>query len=104
MYFDGSISKEGVGAGVWIISPNIEFKVYSFKLNFECTNNVAEYEALLLCLNALKYLKANRIDVYGDSKLVINQVNGSYHTKHPNMRAYRNEVLDMLVSFSMRME
>ena len=47
MYFDGSISKEGVGVGVWIISPNREFKVYSFKLTFESTNNVAEYEALL---------------------------------------------------------
>ena len=78
MYFDGSITKEGVGAGVLIISPNREFKVYSFKLTFECTNNVAEYEAFLVRLNALKELKSNRIDVYGDSKLVINQVNGSY--------------------------
>ena len=63
MYFDGSISKEGASAGVWIISPNREFKVYSFKLTFECTNNVSEYEALLLGLNALKYLNAKRIDV-----------------------------------------
>ena len=40
MYFDGSITKEGVGAGVWIISSNKDFKVYSFKLTFECTNNL----------------------------------------------------------------
>ena len=46
MYFDGSITKEGVGAGVWIISRDREFTVYSFKLTFECTNNVAEQEAL----------------------------------------------------------
>ena len=31
MFFDGSIIKEGAGAGVWIISPNREFKVYSYK-------------------------------------------------------------------------
>ena len=67
MYFDGSISKEAVGAGVWIIYPHIDFKVYSFKLTFECKNNVAKYGALLLGLNALKELKENRIDVYGDS-------------------------------------
>ena len=61
MYFDGPISKEGACAGIWIISPNREFKVYSFKLNFECKNNLAEYEALLLGLNALKYLGAKSL-------------------------------------------
>ena len=44
-----------------------DFKVYSFKLTFECTNNVAKYESLLSGLNALKELKVNRIYVYGDS-------------------------------------
>ena len=78
MYFDGSINKYVVGAVVWIISLDKEFMVYSFKLTFECTNNVDEYEALILGLNALKDLKSNRIDVYGDLELVINQVNGIY--------------------------
>ena len=67
MYFDGSISKEGAGSSIWIISPNRDSKVYSFKLTFECKNNVANYGALLLGLNALKELKINIIDVYGDS-------------------------------------
>ena len=65
MYFDGSISKKGASAGIWIIYPNRDFKLYSFKLTFECTNNVAEYEALLLGLNALNDLKAKIIDVFG---------------------------------------
>ena len=39
------------------------------------------------------------IAVYGDYELVINQVNGSYQAKHPRMRAYRNEVWDMLGKF-----
>ena len=67
MYFDGSISKEWASVGVWIIYLDREFKVYSFKLTFECTNNVVEYEVLLLVLNALKDLKGNRMDVYGYS-------------------------------------
>ena len=92
MFFDVSLSKEGIGAGVWIISPNREFKAFSFKLTFECTNNVTEYEAMLLRLNALKDLGAKRIDVFGYSELVINQVNDSYQTKHPRMRAYRTDV------------
>ena len=95
MYFDGSVAKIGVGVGVYIISPIRDFKALSYKLNFECTNNVAEYEALSLRLNALKDMGAKRVQVLGDSDLVINQVNDSYHTKHPRMRAYRNEVWDM---------
>ena len=39
------------------------------------------------------------IDVYGYYDLVINQVNGSHQTKHPRMRAYKNEVWDMLGIF-----
>ena len=99
MYFDGSVAKVGAGAGVYIISPIHDFKALSYKLLFECTNNVAEYEALLLGLHALKYLGAQRVRILGDSELVINQVNESYQTKHPRMRAYRNEVWDMLGNF-----
>ena len=99
MYFDGSVAKVGVGAGVYIISPIHDFKALSYKLLFECTNNVAEYEALLLGLHALKGLGAQRVKILGDSELVINQVNESYQTKHPRMRAYRNEVWDMLGNF-----
>ena len=68
-------------------------------MNFECTNNAAEYEALLLGLNALKEMAAKRIEVFGDSGLVVNQVNDSYQTKNPRMRAYRNEVWDMFGNY-----
>ena len=99
MYFDGSVAKIGAGSGVYIISPIRDFKDLSYKLTFECMNNVAKYEALLLGLHALKDLGAQRIKVLGDSELVINQVNDSYQTKHPQMRAYRNEVWDMIGNF-----
>ena len=86
---------------MYIIYPIRDFKDLSYKLTFECTNNVAEYEALLLGLHALKYLGAQRIKVLGDAELVINQVNDSYQTRHPRMRAYRNEVWDMIGTFFM---
>ena len=99
MYFDSSVAKADVGAGVYIISPIEDTETYSYKLIFECSNNVAEYEALLLGLHALKGLGARRVQIFGDSELVINQVNDSYQTKHPRMRAYRNEVWDMFKNF-----
>ena len=99
MYFDGSINKIGVGVGVFIISPIRGFKALSYKLTFEWTNNVPGYEALILGLNCLKEMGEKRIEVFGDSELVVNQVNGIYQTKHPRMRAYRNEVWDMFGNY-----
>ena len=66
---------------------------------FSCTNNVAEYEALILGLQILKKLQARRVYIYGYSDLVIRQVIGTYQGKHPRMRDYRNMVLDMLQGF-----
>ena len=67
LHFDGIVSKIGAGAGAWIISPTHDTKLLSFKLYFECTNNIAEYESLILGLFALKKFKVKRIVVYGDS-------------------------------------
>jgi hypothetical protein len=54
MFFDGASSREGVGAGVVFVSPTQETISLSYKLEFEATNNVAEYEALVLGLRAAK--------------------------------------------------
>ena len=78
MYFDGLVGKFGAGVGAYIISPIRDLKGMSYKLTFECTNNVAEYESLLLGFHALKDMGAKRVQVMGDSELVINQVNESY--------------------------
>ena len=89
----------GVGAGAWILSPTHDVKLLSFKLYFECTNNVVEYESPVLGLKALKTIKVKNITVYGDSGLVIDRVKGVYQAKHPKMRAYKNMVLELLDEF-----
>jgi len=47
LYFDGSKSKEGAGAGCVLINPTGNKTLIACRLKFECTNNIAEYEALL---------------------------------------------------------
>ena len=47
MDFYGAINKEGVREGVSIISPDTTSKLCSYKLAFDCTNNMAEYEAII---------------------------------------------------------
>jgi ribonuclease HI len=39
---------------------------------------------------------ARRIDVHGDSEMIINEIKGIYQAKNPRLRAYRNIFLDIL--------
>jgi len=79
MSFDGSCRKVGSRAGVWVSNYGDNYvQGHSYKLNFNCTNNIAEYEALLLGLQLLKKLGAKNIVVQGDSELIIKQIKGEY--------------------------
>lgn len=100
MYFDGEVSREGAGSGIWIRPPEGEPKLFSYKLYFDWTNNVAEYRALVLGLRVLRNMNAKNIYIYGDSELVINQVKRIYQAKHSRLRSYTNLVLDLLESFN----
>jgi len=100
MIFDGSCGKYGYGIGVWVVNTgNNHREGHSYKLNFQCTNNIAEYEALILGLQLLKKLGAKRISIQGDAELIIKQIKGEYSAKHPRTRAYRNVMLDFLEIF-----
>ena len=96
MHFDGAVNKEGAGVGISIIGPKSDYRSFSYKLYFDCTNNVAEYEALILGLKMTKELKIKKVSIYGYLKLVINEDKGICQAKHPRMRAYINVVLDLL--------
>jgi hypothetical protein len=50
MYFDGSLMKTGAGAGLLFISPLGVHMRYVVRLHFPASNNVAEYEALVIGL------------------------------------------------------
>ena len=56
MYFDGSLMLSGSRAGVVLESPTGETLKYAIQLNFQTTNNMAEYEGLLAGIRAAKAL------------------------------------------------
>jgi ribonuclease HI len=64
MFFDGASSEMGAGAGVIFISPCQETMSLSYKLEFETTNNVAEYEALVLGMRAAKEMGIKEMVVF----------------------------------------
>jgi ribonuclease HI len=94
MYFDGACSREGSGVGIVFISPTKEVIPMSYKLEFDTTNNISEYEALLLGLKAAKDMGIDKLSVFGDSELIIHQIKNIYQTKQQRLKQYRNEVWD----------
>ncbi|KAM2611622.1 hypothetical protein TB2_031682 [Malus domestica] len=88
MYFDSSSTSSSAGVGVVIQSPNHDRWYFSLKLDFDCTNNQAEYEALIIDLGILHDLRATRALILGDSELVINQLNGSFRCMSCTLAPY----------------
>jgi ribonuclease HI len=99
MYFDGSLKLEGVGAGVLLISPIGEQLKYVLQIFWKVSNNEAKYDAVLHGLRLAAFLGIKRLLVYGDSAVVINQVNKSWDRSKENMDAYYLEVRKLETKF-----
>lgn len=98
--FDGSVKKLGAGAGVWVHNLESDHaEGHAYRLNFRCTNNMAEYEALLLGLKLIKILGAIRVSVLGDYELIVQQIKGQYSTNDPRLKYYRDTVIEILNTF-----
>ncbi|VFQ89316.1 unnamed protein product [Cuscuta campestris] len=65
----------------------------------EVSNNEAEYEALLCGLRLAASLKAERIQVQCDSKLIVGHVMGEFEAKDERMKRYRDTALELLKAF-----
>ena len=69
------------------------------KLSFDCTNNVAEYEACILGLQAVIEKKIKRLNVYGDLALVICQLNGEWETRDSKLVPYQGFIKKLIEQF-----
>jgi hypothetical protein len=56
MYFNGSYTLKGVGAGVVLILPEGDMLKYAIQIEFPATNNIVEYEGLVTGLRLAKEL------------------------------------------------
>ena len=72
----------------------------SFKLEFPCSNNTAEYEAYLIGLATALKMGVKHLRVLGDSNLVVCQTKGSFSLKEPNLASYRAMTQRMEEKFS----
>ena len=92
MYFDGSLMKKGIGINLVFVSPLRVHMRYAIRIHFLVSNNVAEYEALVNGLCIVVELGIRRLNIRGDSQLVIDQVMKKSSCHNAKMATYCHEV------------
>ncbi|HEV8229298.1 MAG TPA: ribonuclease HI family protein [Candidatus Limnocylindria bacterium] len=87
LYADGAArgNPGPAGAGAVLLDDNGGVIVELTKPLGTATNNVAEYNALLLGLEEAKRRGVDDLEVRMDSQLVVQQMRGLYRIRHPNM-------------------
>ncbi|XP_012482873.1 uncharacterized protein LOC105797446 [Gossypium raimondii] len=97
--FDGASNAIGNRIGAVLVSPSGDYYPFTSKLDFDCTNNMAEYEACVMGIRAAIERKIKVLEVYGDSALVIYQLKGEWETRDPKLVRYRKLVLELIEEF-----
>ncbi|XP_060190630.1 uncharacterized protein LOC132619882 [Lycium barbarum] len=90
LFFDGTVNYKGSVIGAVLISEIGQHYPMATKLNFRCTNNMAEYEACILGLRMALDMNIQELLVIGDFDLLINQVKGNWATKNDKILPYVN--------------
>nr|GEV36573.1 reverse transcriptase domain-containing protein [Tanacetum cinerariifolium] len=100
LFTDGSACVDGSGA--WLILTNLEGVEFTYALRFQFTasNNEAEYEALVAGLRIAAQMGVKNVQVNVDSKLVANQVLGTYVAKEDNLIKYLEIVKGLVPGFT----
>src|SRR4030043_832453 len=100
LIFDGAVNAYGNGIGAVIITPRGSPIPFASRLAFECTNNVAEYEACIMGIEEAIDLRIKILDIYGDSALVVNQITGEWDTRQAHLIPYRDYARRLLTFFN----
>jgi hypothetical protein len=73
--------------------------LYAARLDFSCTNNITEYEALLLGLRKLKAMGIGRAILKTDSQVISGHVDKSSKARDPKLEKYLDTVRRLEASF-----
>jgi ribonuclease HI len=86
----------GKGASIVLQAPNGEVLKFAYRLEFDATNNVAEYEALLLGLKICRDRGTKCLNIKGDSNLVIQQLKNKFACRSERLKGYRNAIWNLI--------
>jgi hypothetical protein len=77
VFCDGSWGTFGAGAAAVLVAPSKVRTSYAIKLDFSCTNNIVEYESLLLGLHKINAMRIRRVILKTDSQVISGHVDKS---------------------------
>ncbi|KAM0829812.1 hypothetical protein ACQ4PT_066635 [Festuca glaucescens] len=109
LYFDGASRTETnpddtprrrAGAGLVFKTPQGGVIYHSFALmKEECSNNEAEYEALIFGLLLALSMEVRSLRALGDSQLIVRQVNNIYEVRKPELVPYYDTAQKLMAKF-----
>jgi ribonuclease HI len=99
VFCDGSWGTFGAGAAAVLVVPSKVRTCYAARLDFSCTNNIAECKALLLELRKLKAMGIRRAILKPDSQVISGHVNKSSKAIDPKLEKYLDTVRRLEASF-----
>jgi ribonuclease HI len=99
VFYDGSWGTFGARATVVLVAPSKVKTCYAAKLDFSCTNNIAEYKALLLGLRKLREMGIRRAILKTVSQVISGHVDKSSKARDPKLEKYLDTVRRLEASF-----
>jgi len=101
LYCDGaSRGNPGpAGAGIVLHDPQGRLQVNTGRYLGETTNNVAEYQALLLGLEEARKIEVKKLRIFADSELMVKQLTGRYRVKSPHLIPLWRQAVNALNQF-----
>jgi ribonuclease HI len=78
VFTDGAWGHSGTGASTVLVTPSGLRTKYAARLEFRATNNIEEYEGIILGLNKAKALGAKTLLIKTDSQVLTGQAKKEY--------------------------
>ncbi|XP_074322902.1 uncharacterized protein LOC141659874 [Apium graveolens] len=105
LHVDGAVNNNGAGVGIVLVTSEGHHLISTIHFKFYVTNNDAEYEALINGLKIALEVGVVNLIARSDSELVVNQVNGGFQARGPQMELYMRCAQRLLEKFgSARLE
>jgi len=104
LYADGAArgNPGPAGAGAALVDEDGHVVGEAMRHLGHATNNVAEYTALIIGLEEARRHDVKDLEIRMDSKLVVEQMNGKWRIKHPNLKPLAMQAGALLASFPKR--
>ncbi|TYK05800.1 Transposon Ty3-I Gag-Pol polyprotein [Cucumis melo var. makuwa] len=99
MKFDGATNEIGHGVGAILMSHDGKWYPLTAKLYFDCTNNMAEYEACSMGVRMAYEMKVKTLRVLGDSLLFVHQLNEEWETRNAKLIPYNDYIRTIAQTF-----